>query len=466
MWKLRSSRRSKVDRQQQCEDTTTPVANNTEEKYESKEYSARRRENGNTMWKLGSRRSSVDRQQQCEDTTTPQEPQVLYTLPNKARCADATTGRKTINKNASIPESQQGKEMRGCRRSWIFYKRQSHTEVEEKEEGSQTEDEEEEGSQSEDEKEGGSQTEDEEEEGSQTENEEEEGSQTEEEESQMHDTRIEGHSYISPPGHSSQWKTATLRSILRMDTTKRELVGYDKKRESMKKKDMMESRQGCVQVTNSTTFILDPIRGYLRLWLRRVLSAMSFVLCLITLSVEQCWLKANQGLVSIHQCTARCGQKVLSTIVHLTPKKMFKWLMVYTCRVLPSLRNRSAVVCLVNNLPSAITKRIVIAYLRKVPVRAMRLHIMASLRDGPLRKMIDAFTRLLKLPRTLLKVTCMTLASGLEVISRVLRFSPRRNKEEVDDGRGQLSVIKRQFSLPCKLEKKQHSKCYRTYSSN
>ncbi|KAK4309274.1 hypothetical protein Pmani_019087 [Petrolisthes manimaculis] len=365
--------------------------------------------------------------------------------------------------------------MRGCRRSWIFYKRRSQTEVEGEEEGSQTEDEERDGSLTEDDEEGGSQTEEEEEEGeeegSQTE-EEEEGSQTEEEEeeSPIHDTRLKGHSCCHPSSHSSPWKTATLRSIMRMDTTKPELMARDNKRASTikkKKKDMqVESRQGCLQVTNSTTSFLASIRGYLRLWIRRVLSAMSFVLCLITLSVEQCWLKVNQGLVSIHQGTARCGQRILSTIVHLTPRKMFKWLMVHTCRVLPSLRNRSAVVCLVNNLPSALTKRIVFVYLRKVPVWAIRLHIMASLRDGPLRKMIDAFTRLLKLPRTLLQVTFMTLASGLQVMSRVLRFSPRRNKEEVDDGHGQLSVIKRQFSLPCKLEKKQHSKCYRTYSSN
>lgn len=252
------------------------------------------------------------------------------------------------------------------------------------------------------------------------------------------------------------------QSTSRVTTALRTAVGGNTliRKLTCEKRESRETSQGPGRV--GTAFIWDP-RYYLRLYYRKFLTSMSFALCLTTLTVEQCWVKVNQGLTSIRQYTANFGRRTLLAIVNLTPRKMLKWLMVYMCQVVPSLRHRSAVVFLSNKLPSSVTKRFVSLYLKKLPLWAMRLHIMASLEGGPIKKMIDGFLRLLKLPKTLLKTTFMTLASGLEILRRVLRISHRRPKEEE---RVQISQYQRQWSLPSKLEKQLFSPRNKDFSSD
>lgn len=196
------------------------------------------------------------------------------------------------------------------------------------------------------------------------------------------------------------------------------------------------------------TSVWDP-----RIYLRRILSPVRFLLHLTSLSVVYCWERVNKGLKLVGKSIANFGKSAMSALVDFTPRKIVKWFMIHTCRVMPYLRHRSIVLSLFDTLPSRVTKRVVSVYFKKVPLWFMRAHIMASLRDGPAKKMVDCFTSLAQLPRTLLKMAFMSVASALEVVSRALTFS--RPQETVrSQSRLPPWKVKRQTSLPCKLVSK------------
>lgn len=254
-------------------------------------------------------------------------------------------------------------------------------------------------------------------------------------------------------GQSTLRVKAALKSAAKGSNTMIRKLKYEKQ----KSKDASQEWR-----MMGNAFIWRPIY-YLRMCYRRFLSAMSFLLCLTTLTIEQCWQKVNQGLACIRQHTRNCGQRALSAIVNLTPRKILKRLMVQMFRVLPSLRHRSAAVFLSNKLPSSVTKRLVFLYFRRLPLWAIRLHTMASLQDGPIKKMIDGFFRLLKVPKTLLKTIFMALAGGLEFLCRVLRISQGRTKKKENV---LLFRYKTQLSLPSKLHRQHSSPCNKGYSSD
>lgn len=178
-----------------------------------------------------------------------------------------------------------------------------------------------------------------------------------------------------------------------------------------------------------------------RVYIRRVRTFLRTTLTIIFISIISCWRRTHAILKSTEVRLLRSLKTSFSFMIDVMPKKMVKSFMVYSCHVLPDLRNRSAVLYVLNWAPARLTKKIASAYLRKVPMCLMSWHANLLLKASPIRKIARNLAQVLRLPRMLLETAFMGAASVMKILSRAMTF-PGGHKPELARRQSSLSSWK------------------------
>lgn len=186
---------------------------------------------------------------------------------------------------------------------------------------------------------------------------------------------------------------------------------------------------------------------------RIITTAIWLVSHITATSVKSCRKKINTALKSTAVHFARVSKNVLSSIVELTPRKVVKYFMIYSCHILPDMRNRRLVLFFISSTPSRFTRRIVSLYLRKTPVWLISWHAYLSLKSkSPILKLTRCMNRSLELPRSVAETVLMFVTRIMKTVSRILTFS--------GDQEGQKMKRQLSSSLAPRKKSKQSSESY------
>lgn len=203
----------------------------------------------------------------------------------------------------------------------------------------------------------------------------------------------------------------------------------DQNSENRCKNASSQSKNTSEESLHSNSFrqiFLKRLKNHLKI----ITTTLWVILHIATTSVTSLWYKVKTALHSIGVGVLGTCRKFLSSIIEVTPKNIVKYFMIYSCRVLPDLRNRQFVLMLFNRLPSRFTKTIVSRYIKNAPVWFVTWHASAFFKSqGPVRKLMRSVGCLLEFPRNVLETIFMATAGAFKTVSRMLTFS-RGNEDQ------------------------------------